>query len=351
MSDIKTYKQAAEYMRRTLDRLRADEEAQMYLDARDEVLERFQPVFSPGHLPQLRQDEFHAFLLLENNRHWSGLHRLSPKMCADMELLRDALSTLLDESQPVESRLDQAVSIVNGMGKAVATAILLVTHPDKYGVWNSTSEGGLKAVNLWPRFERGESLGSRYVKINQILNQLTSDLQTDLWTLDMAWWHIENVLTRDEAEPPFGEGVLAGEAKGFPLEKHLQEFLWANWDDTTLGGEWELYREPGDPEAGREYPCGAGYIDILARHRTKPDWLVVELERGQTSDATVGQVLRYIGWIQQKLAEAGEKVRGLIIAHEVDDNLRYALSAVPDVDSQRYEVQFRLHPVSKPGEE
>jgi hypothetical protein len=146
MNDTETYADAVAYLRRALDYMEADQSIWKYLKSRDAVLDRFKPTFSPENLPQLRQDEFHAFLLLENNKHWSGLHRHSPKMCADMDLLRSALTILLDESQPVEHRLDQATTRVTGMGKAVATAILLITHPDRYGVWNSTSEGGLKAL-------------------------------------------------------------------------------------------------------------------------------------------------------------------------------------------------------------
>jgi hypothetical protein len=354
MNDTETYADAVAYLRRALDYMEADQSIWKYLKSRDAVLDRFKPTFSPENLPQLRQDEFHAFLLLENNKHWSGLHRHSPKMCADMDLLRSALTILLDESQPVEHRLDQATTRVTGMGKAVATAILLITHPDRYGVWNSTSEGGLKALDLWPRFERGASLGSRYVKINQTLNQLAHDLQTDLWALDMAWWHIDGVPGDDALVQSDVESIAVGvasETRGFPLEKHLQDFLWSNWGDTSLGQEWELYHEPGDPDLGYEYPCGIGRIDILARHKTKPDWLVVELKRGQTSDATVGQVLRYMGWIKKHLAEADEKVYGIIIAHEADDGLRYALSNLRNVDLQRYEVKFQLYPVPSPGDE
>jgi hypothetical protein len=353
MSDSRTYEQAVTQLRRVLSQLEVSGRLSKVVEERDEVLTRFQPIFAAEYLLQLRQDEFHAFLLLENNHHWSGLQRHSPKMCADMDVLRDALAILIDEGQPVGSRIDRAVSAVTGMGKAVATAVLLVAFPDEYGVWNSTSEGGLKALSLWPRFEHGESLGSRYIKVNEILTRLVSDLQIDLWTLDILWWHIEGVLGDEEPEAPPVEGMpatIAGEP-AFSLERHLQDFLWDNWKDTSLGDEWELYSEPGDPELGREYPCGIGRIDLLARHKSRPDWLVVELKRGQTSDATVGQVLRYMGWIRTNLAEPGEEVYGLVIAREADEGLRYALSTLPNVDMLLYEVEFQLHPVSQPEKE
>ena len=92
-----------------------------------------------------------------------------------------------------------------------------------------------------------------------------------------------------------------------------------------------------------EYPTDVGEIDLLARHRKQPRWLVVELKRGQTSDNTVGQILRYIGWIRRHLAKPKESVEGLIIARSVDDNLRYAASVVPLVKLMEYDVSFHLH--------
>jgi hypothetical protein len=48
-----------------------------------------------------------------------------------MTKLRRGLSTLLAEDQPLAQRLDSANDDINGMGKNVASAILLVAHPDK----------------------------------------------------------------------------------------------------------------------------------------------------------------------------------------------------------------------------
>ena len=98
-----------------------------------------------------------------------------------MPLLREVLADLINDDKAIEERFDYAVDTVPGMGKAVVTAILQIVFPEKYGVWNNTSEGGLKALNLWPDFQRGESAGNRYSKINQILIQLAAELKIDLW--------------------------------------------------------------------------------------------------------------------------------------------------------------------------
>jgi hypothetical protein len=125
-----------------------------------------------------------------------------------------------------------------------------------------------------------------------------------------------------------------------------------NWDKTSLATEWTLYDDDGrDPEAGYEYPCGIGNIDLLAKHKTERHWLVVELKRGQNSDSTVGQMLRYMGWIETHLAGSNEKVYGLIITREADDKLLYAARAIPSVGLLLYKVQFQLQPVPASGQE
>jgi len=351
MRDTQIYQRAMQQLQEVL--FRSDRGG---IDSsRREVFEWFQPVFSPDHLAQLTEQEFRDFLVCKNNRHWSGLQRLGPRICQDMSLLRSALAVLVDDSRPIDERLDGVTNQVNGIGKAVATAVLLVAFPEQYGVWNRVSEGGLKAVDLWPSLERGATLGQRYVEINKVLNELAQDLDIDLWALDMLWWGVAPGSGDGGAgpeEPLVEEETEELDAVQFSLERHLHDFLRDNWNRTSLGAEWCLYDDGGqDPEAGYEYPCGVGYIDLLAKHKNEPQWLVIELKRGQSSDSTVGQVLRYMGWVETHLAGPHETVHGLIIAHETNDKLLYAAKAVPNVALQCYEVQFQLHPVPQPVRE
>lgn len=304
------------------------------VEPKDDVLARFQPLFAPEHVPNITEEEFRSFLVLENNRHWSGLHRHGPRLCTDMNRLRDALAILVDEAQPVAERLNRTIEMVSGMGKNLATAILLVTQPNQYGVWNNRSEANMKRLGIWPEFDRGEPFGNRYVKVNKILLKLRDALQTDLWTLDALWYYLD-VAQCDDLSPVDGE-------PRFGLERHLHEFLRDNWDRLDLGREWALHQEPGDEEAGYEYPCAIGRIDFLARHKSEPRWLVVELKRNQTSDQTVGQLLRYIGWVKSHLAEDGEVVHGLIICRKADDALHYALSTLSNIELRLYRVSFHL---------
>ena len=315
-----------------------------YLDTvarRDEVFARYQPLFTLEGVKDLTTDEFKSFLYIENNHHWTGLFRLGWKACEDIDALRVSLARLFDDSQPIEKRFDDAVATIPGVGKALASALLVVAFPAKYGVWNNTSEASLRALKIWPKFHGGMTLGQRYAEVNAVLRDLAEDLQVDLWELDaLHYWAA--LLPEDNGISPEPEPVSPAE-QVFVLEKYLQQFMFSNWDCLELGKDWALYAPDGDAESGMEFPTDIGRIDLLAKHRTDGRWLVVELKRSQTSDDTVGQILRYMGWVEEKLTEPGERVEGLIVARAADAKLTYALKSLTDVSVQLYRVEFTLH--------
>lgn len=131
------------------------------------------------------------------------------------------------------------------------------------------------------------------------------------------------------------------DATSFALERHLQDFLVDNWAQTELGRLYDIYAEDGEP-VGSQYPTDTGPLDILAVSKDKHTLLVVELKKGRASDAVVGQTLRYMGYVQDELAEAAQTVRGVIIALEDDPRIRRALAMTPMIDFYRYQVSFKL---------
>ena len=70
--------------------------------------------------------------------------------------------------------------------------------------------------------------------------------------------------------------------------------------------------------------------------------MVVELKKGRASDAVIGQISRYMGYVKEELAEKGQTVHGVIIAHEDDQRFKRALSVIPNVEFHRYQVSFKL---------
>jgi restriction system protein len=129
----------------------------------------------------------------------------------------------------------------------------------------------------------------------------------------------------------------------FALEKHLEDFLIDNWSQTDLGKMYDIFEEDGE-KVGQQYATDTGPLDILAISKDKKQLLVVELKKGRASDAVVGQILRYIGYVSDELAEPGQSVCGVIIALEDDQKIRRALSVVPQVVFYRYEISFKLIP-------
>jgi len=131
------------------------------------------------------------------------------------------------------------------------------------------------------------------------------------------------------------------DASAFAMEKHLEDFLVQNWSQTELGQHYDIYQEEGEM-VGQQYLTDTGPMDILAIKKDKSELLVVELKKGRASDAVVGQILRYMGYAAQELAEPNQKVRGAIIALDDDKRIRRALAVSPNIDFFRYQVSFRL---------
>ncbi len=127
----------------------------------------------------------------------------------------------------------------------------------------------------------------------------------------------------------------------FAMEKHLEAFLVANWSQTELSRDFSIYEEEGEP-VGQQYATDAGPIDILAISKDRKRLLVIELKRGRGSDIVVGQVLRYMGYIKEQIAEPDQTVEGAIIALEDDQKMRWALAAVPSIVFYRYQISFKL---------
>lgn len=125
------------------------------------------------------------------------------------------------------------------------------------------------------------------------------------------------------------------------IERHLEDFLVANWASTPFGATHRLMEVDG-AVVGQQFRTSTGPIDILAVSHDGSELLVLELKRGRASDRVVGQVLRYMGCVSEDVAEPNQRVRGAIVALEDDPRIRKALAMVPDVDFYRYSIQFSM---------
>jgi hypothetical protein len=126
----------------------------------------------------------------------------------------------------------------------------------------------------------------------------------------------------------------------FPFESHLRDFIARNLQEVRPSKtKLHLYESP-EKRDGIEFPTDVGPIDILARD-DKGGFVVFELKLHKGPDAALGQILRYMGWVKKHLAN-GAPVSGVIVASEITDKLKYAVSLVPSIALYAYKVKFDL---------
>jgi len=144
----------------------------------------------------------------------------------------------------------------------------------------------------------------------------------------------------DDDELPDGDSSDS-EAR-FGLEYQLRDFIGQNLDVIKIDGR--RLRLDVDPTGrdGIEYPTAVGPIDILAVDDSEAI-VVFELKRAHSPDKAIGQLARYMGWVTQTIGR-GRNVRGVIVAKQIGENLRYAVSVFPNVSLFEYEVEFHLKP-------
>ena len=127
----------------------------------------------------------------------------------------------------------------------------------------------------------------------------------------------------------------------FVMEEHLEAFLERNWEMTAFGKNFDLYQEDGEV-VGRQFRTDTGPLDLLAVSKDGSRLLVIELKRGRAGDKVVGQILRYMSFVQAECAEPGQKVEGAIVALDDSLEIRRALEQVPHVKFYRYRIDFHL---------
>ncbi len=252
--------------------------------------------------------------------------------------------------------------------------VFLAAHPDKTKIGAGLACGALWTVSkgiqkgdvvLCPdgtgKYRVGEVSGAYYYEPGKILfhrrpvtwlnvtidraamSEALRNSTGSIGTVSNITQHreeLEKLLGAVSAPKLISTDASVEDPSSFALEEHLEDFLVENWPHTELGNDYDIYEEDG--VKAQQYQTDTGPLDILAISKDKKRLLVVELKKGRASDAVVGQTLRYMSFVQDELAEEGQTVLGVIIAHEDDQRIRRALSMTPNIVFYRYQVSFKL---------
>jgi len=122
------------------------------------------------------------------------------------------------------------------------------------------------------------------------------------------------------------------------LERDLEKYIIANLELLEPG--LTLYEKNGIN--GNQFDTNVvGILDILAID-DKGNFVIVELKAGKGEEKVCGQILRYMGWVKREIAKE-KLVRGIIVANDFHERVKYAIEAMPNVILKKYAVHFELH--------
>lgn len=89
---------------------------------------------------------------------------------------------------------------------------------------------------------------------------------------------------------------------------------------------------------GAERAVDSGFIDITCEDAK--GIVVVELKAGTADSRAIGQILGYMGDLQQE--EGGKSVRGILVAHNFDQRSKSASRVVSTLTLKKYSIEFKF---------
>ncbi len=123
----------------------------------------------------------------------------------------------------------------------------------------------------------------------------------------------------------------------------MVDFLIENWNNTTFGKDYTLFKDDNGEIDAQQYQTDVGPIDILALKKDNSEILIIELKKGRSGDAVVGQILRYITAIKKEVAQPGQKIRAVILTGQDDKKIRYSIEPLEGkVEFMVYSVAFSI---------
>jgi len=275
------------------------------------------------------------------------------RIIRDVSTFKKRFLFLLDEKLPLDKRFTDIVSSngdkhIDGVGKALASGFLMDLNNEKYCIWNNKTEMGFNVLGIETPYISNDTYGTRYVKVLDQLKRIKDDIGAGLnYDYDSIDSFLHWVSAEEEGKIAvkklIGEETLTetGIVIEAPEEKFVQKLIERNFDNIFSYHNLKLYDNDPD-QNGFQYNTKVGRIDFLCIDKNTDDIVVIELKTGKVTEGAIGQVMKYMGFIQEEILSEGHKVRGILLGEDLDDKARYALKLVPQIEFKKYKLNIDI---------
>ncbi len=227
--------------------------------------------------------------------------------------------------------------------------VVVITNPD--------GRTEIYPLKEWLR-SHSDHLPSGMSATDNTSHELRAALKRKGWKMEESSSQVRLLMPSNSQSSSAGNDIFIGDDISndeqnaqlpvFSLEYQLRDFLATNLNTISVNGKkLRLFVDPVGRD-GVEFQTDVGFIDVLAIDNAGA-FYVFELKRGRSSDYVLGQITRYMGWVKQTIGRNVD-VFGVIVSKEINSQLRYAASVVPNIHLFEYEINFQLKPAHDIGQ-
>ncbi len=213
--------------------------------------------------------------------------------------------------------------------------IPLMNPPQELSFWQLGDEIVKLGIGYWIPYFSGSGSLSIHFKIPYFIYDTIKSIKLDPPEIPHFIERMKNI----------------EEKKGVITEREMWKINDLISDDTIIL-EFDLENqiisnpeilEKGLKLIGNQYSTSVGFIDILFKDKND-NYVVVELKRDKGTYKVVGQILKYLSWVEENLAQ-NKKVKGIIVVRESNKDLEYA------VKGSRFLIEIKIFGKEPPIDE
>lgn len=157
------------------------------------------------------------------------------------------------------------------------------------------------------------------------------------WAIEPGYWERLNELAnkKNRGYEVAAEKVQKSVGQDIVYETELEEALAQDLMPLKkFGYDLEIYNDRRTGKTGRQFVCSGkgGRIDLLCYDRKKRKYVVIELKNVSASQNTIGQIMKYMGWVSQNISN-GSPVLGLVISRGTEPEFELGLQGGAPIQS------------------